>query len=65
MRISPRRHELEFGEGLTWLPPAQTRGFFVWDKTPAFSRADDGGTDGGAAPRWVQVAGYDRVWVRD
>ena len=59
MRISPSRHELEFGEGLTWLPPALAARFYVWDKTPAFSRADDSGTDGGAAPRWVQVAGYD------
>ena len=50
MRIKPKRHELEFGEGLTWLPPALTARFYVWDKVPAFSTS---------APRWVQVAGYD------
>ena len=59
MRISPSRHEIEFGEGLTWLPPALAASFYVFDKTPAFSRADDSGTAGGAAPRWVQVAGFD------
>ena len=59
MRISPSRHELEFGESLTWRPPTLAARFYVWDKTPAFSRSGDYGTDGGAAPRWVQVAGYD------
>ena len=51
MRIAPKRHELEFGEGLAWAPPAGAARFFVWDKTEAFS--------GTAAPRWLQVAGYD------
>ena len=51
MRITPSRHELEFGEGLSWSPPALASRFFIWDKTEAFS--------GSAAPRWLQVAGFD------
>ena len=50
MRITPSRHELEFGEGLAWSPPALASRFYVWDKTEAFS---------GTAPRWLQVGGYD------
>ena len=62
MRITPSRHELEFGEGLSWSPPEGAARYHVWGKTPAFSHADDpAGTSGagGAAPRWRQLAGYD------
>lgn len=47
--VIPRLHRLEFGEGLAWTPPAGAARFIVWAKTAA---AD-------AAPRWLQVAGYD------
>ena len=62
MRIHPSRHELDFGEGLAWTPPAGTSRYHVWGKTPAFSASTDpeaGRTAGGAAPRWRQLAGYD------
>ena len=47
--VIPRLHRLDFGEGLSWTPPAGAARFIVWAKTAA---AD-------AAPRWLQVAGYD------
>ena len=55
MRISPSRHELEFGEGLTWAPPALAARFYLWGKTAAFSSLKSEG----AAPTWQQVAGFD------
>ena len=48
--ITPRRHELQYGEGLAWAPPDETARFFVWHKTA-------GGDDG--APRWMQTHGFD------
>ena len=50
MRISPKRHELEFGEGLVWTPPDLAESFYVWDKTASGESL---------APRWIQVAGFD------
>ena len=57
MRITPSRHELEFGEGLSWAPPALAARFYLWGKTSLFRRTPLG--DGGDAPGWRQVAGYD------
>ena len=65
MRITPSRRELEFGERLTWSPPAGAASFGVWLKTSAYTHPeDDAGPAtlrayGGPAPTWVQAAGYD------
>ena len=65
MRITPSRHELEFGERLTWTPPAGAASFGVWLKGPAYTYQNDDTGEvqlrayGGDAPTWVQVAGYD------
>ena len=55
MRINPSRHELEFGEGLTWATPELAERFYLWTKTAAFSRTDPETL----APTWHQVAGFD------
>ena len=47
MNITPRRHELQFGERLAWTPPAGTAEYYVWGKAA-----------GDAAPRWEQLRGY-------
>ena len=48
MRVSPRLHNIEFGEGLRWATPAGTATFFLWSK-----RIPDE-----SAPRWSQTAGF-------
>ena len=65
MRITPKRHDLEFGERLSWTPPAGASSFSVWVKSPAYTSPEssaeqaDGRAYGGPAPTWVQVGGYD------
>ena len=55
MRISPSRHELEFGEGIEWAPPDGAARFYLWHKGASFSRTDPEL----APPVWRQVAGWD------
>ena len=48
-RVSTTRHDIDFGEGIRWTPPAGTGAFFVWSKVAS----DD------AAMRWRRLAGWD------
>ena len=48
MHIIPARHELSFGESLSWNVPAGAAQYFAWRK----ASVDD------ASPRWIQSAGY-------
>ena len=64
MRAIPTLHEVDFGESLTWAPPAGTARYHVWIKTDSpyvvrFDRDPSDMTYGGNSPRWAQVAGYD------
>ena len=63
MRAIPTLHEVDFGEPLTWVPPAGAARYHVWIKTDSHTWFDDRDpsdmTYGGNSPRWAQVAGYD------
>ena len=63
MRAIPTLHEVDFGESLTWAPPAGAARYHVWIKTDSHTWFDDRDpsdmTYGGNSPRWAQVAGYD------
>ena len=63
MRAIPTLHDVDFGESMTWTPPAGAARYHVWIKTDSytwFDMADPSEmTYGGHSPRWAQVAGYD------
>ena len=63
MRAIPTLHEVDFGESVTWVPPAGAARYHVWIKTDSHTWFDDRDpsdmTYGGNSPRWAQVAGYD------
>ena len=63
MRAIPTLHEVDFGESVTWAPPAGAARYHVWIKTDSHTWFDDRDpsdmTYGGNSPRWAQVAGYD------
>ena len=63
MRAIPTLHEVDFGESVTWAPPAGTARYHAWIKTDSHTWFDDRDpsdmTYGGHSPRWAQVAGYD------
>ena len=63
MNVSPMLHDIDYGETLTWSPPAGAARFFLWVKTDSHSWFDDRDpselTYGGNSPRWAQVGGYD------
>ena len=48
-RVTPERHQIDFGEPLAWTPPAATGAFYVWSKI----------ADADAAMRWRRLAGWD------
>ena len=56
--INPSRHSVEFGESVTWRPPAGASRFFVWEKRSR-QALPDMELEEIEAPRWIQVAGYD------
>ena len=63
MRAIPTLHEVDFGESVTWVPPAGAARYHVWIKTDSHTWFDSSDpsdmTYGGNSPRWAQVAGYD------
>ena len=63
MRAIPTLHEVDFGESVTWVPPAGAARYYVWVKTDSHTWFDDRDpsdmTYGGNSPRWAQVAGFD------
>ena len=63
MRAIPTLHDVDFGESMTWAPPAGAARYHVWIKTDSHTWFDDRDpsdmTYGGNSPRWAQVAGYD------
>ena len=63
MRAIPTLHEVDFGESVTWAPPAGAARYHVWIKTDGHTWFDSSDpsdmTYGGHSPRWAQVAGYD------
>ena len=63
MRAIPTLHEVDFGESVTWVPPAGAARYHVWVKTDSHTWFDDRDpsdmTYGGNSPRWAQVAGFD------
>ena len=63
MRAIPTLHEVDFGESVTWAPPAGAARYHVWVKTDGHTWFDSSDpsdmTYGGNSPRWAQVAGFD------
>ena len=63
MRAIPTLHEVDFGESVTWAPPAGAARYHVWIKTDSYTWFDSADpsemTYGGHSPRWAQVVGYD------
>ena len=63
-RVTPNKHHLEYGEVLSWSPPAGADKFILWTMSRIHSHDDSvGGSPevayGGAAPAWTEAGGYD------
>ena len=61
---TPNTHHLEYGESLSWSPPAGAVKFLVWTQPRVQTYADMGVSAihtayGGAAPGWTEAGGYD------
>ena len=63
-RVTPNQHHIEYGEDLSWSPPAGAVKFLVWGQ-PRVLTFDDlgvGATEiayGGPAPAWTEIGGFD------
>lgn len=63
-RATVYRHQIEYGETLSWEPPAGATKFIVWTQ-PAIQTYDQRATPsdliaaGGKPPAWTEAGGYD------
>ena len=65
-RVTPTVHHVEYGEDLSWTPPAGAVKWLVWTQPRVTTHSQDEGLGvaidlayGGPAPGWTEVGGWD------
>lgn len=62
-RVTPTLHHVEYGEAVTWTPPAGAVKFLAWTQPRVFTHDDPSPNEelayGGAAPAWTEAGGFD------